>query len=481
MHIASRLALVLLGAGVGISVLGGCSTPPPAPAEPPNVVMVVIDTMRADRVGWNGAQPSVTPFLDALAARGAVLPNTFAQAPETRPSVASLFTSRHPIQHKVEELRSVLPPGERTLAESLKDHGWATGGFCANPSVLPNQGFAQGFERFDVPDFNADKHWKQRAADINARALQWIDDLGGRRPFFLYLQYMEPHAPYTVAAGELEALLEERKRPEPERARARSLLDTKTADDLLFTLDFSKTDRSMLSALADVYDAEVRDLDRALAALFAALEARGVLRNAIIVVTADHGEEFLEHARIGHGGMLYEETVRIPLAISGPGILPGQRLDDLASHVDLAPTVLALAGIPREPTYEGRSLAEPLRTRWWLSWLRGLFADEPAPAVLLSQPHETMMWSKNPLHRSGVVVGDEKLVVRTDGAVEAYDLGADPAEQMPASVDADRQAELRARLDALKDELGKRAGEPIVGTLDKQQKEGLRALGYIAD
>jgi len=480
MRITPALALTLLAAGLAG---GGCGQPPPAPTTPPNVVMVVIDTMRADRVGWNGGEPSLTPFLDALAARGAVLPNAFAQAPETRPSVASLFTSRHPMQHKVEKLSSVLPAAERTLAESLQEHGWATGGFCANPAVLPNQGFAQGFDRFDVPDFNADKHSKQRAADINARALSWIDGLGGRRPLFLYLQFMEPHAPYTVAPGELEALLEERQRPEAERARARALLDTKIADDLLFTLDFAKADRGMLGPLGDVYDAEVRDLDRSLAALFAGLEARGVLENAIIVVTSDHGEEFLEHVRIGHGGMLFEETVRIPLAISGPGIVPGQRLDDLASHVDLAPTVLALAGIPSEATFEGRSLAEPLRTRWWLARLRGLFGggDAPPPAVLLSQPYEKMMWTTAPLHRRGVVMGDEKLVERTDGAVEAYDLDADPSERAPAGVDAGRQAELRARLDAMTRDLSARSGEPIVGTLDHQQKEGLRALGYIAD
>jgi len=176
------LDVVVLGVVVlGVVVLGvvgsGCNEPPPPPG-PPNVVMVVIDTLRADRVGWWGERTGLTPFLDELASRGAVLPNAFAQAPETRPSVASLFTSRHPMQHGVYELRSALPQSERTIAEALHDHGWATGGFCANPSVLPTQGFTQGFEHFEVPDFFADKSTKQRAADVNARAQASVDGLG---------------------------------------------------------------------------------------------------------------------------------------------------------------------------------------------------------------------------------------------------------------------------------------------------------------
>lgn len=444
--------------------------------------MIVIDTLRADRVGWMAEKPGLTPFLDQLAARGAVLPHTFAQAPETRPSVASLFTSRHPYQHNVRELRSVLPATERTIAEVLHDNGWATGGVCANPGVLPIQGFAQGFDQFIVPDFNADKSNKQRSGDVNARALQWVDSLAGRRPLFLYLQYMEPHAPYNVSPFELEQLLEERKRPEAERVMARSLLSAKRADELMLQLDFSKTDRTMLGPLADVYDAEVRDLDRGIAQLFVELEARGVLKNAIVVITADHGEEFLEHVRLGHGGALYEQAVRIPLAISGPGVLPGQRLDDLASHVDLAPTVLALAGLPAETTFEGRSLAEPLRTRWWLSWLRGLFGggDAEPPAVLMTQPHETM-WGNFPVHAAGLVVGDDKLVVRRDGVIEAYDLSKDPSERTPQGLDEKTQAALRARMDAMNEDLETRAGEAVSGTLNNQQKEGLRALGYVED
>jgi arylsulfatase A-like enzyme len=471
-----RLVIVLLA----VMALG-CREPA-APPGPPNVVMVVIDTLRADRVGWMGesAEASLTPFLDGLAARGAVLPNAFAQAPETRPSVASLFTSRHPLQHGVRELRSVLPPAERTIAEVLHEHGWATGGFCANPSVLPSQGFTQGFDRFDVPDFYDDHRDKQRAADVNARALAWIDHLAGRRPLFLYLQYMEPHPPFTVPAGELERLLEERQRPDAQRAIARSLLVPKATDGLFMLLDFAEVDRGVLGPLADVYDAEVRDLDRALAALFAGLEARGVLTNAVVVVTADHGEEFLEHVRLGHGGALYEEAVRIPLAILGPGVVPGQRLGDVVSHVDLAPTILALAGLAPEPTFEGRSLAEPLRTRWWLTALRGWFdGDGEPPAALLSQPQESS-WGFRP-HADGLVVGADKLVVGRDGAIETFDLDDDPDERTPDALSDTRRAELRARLDAMKQDLGARAGEHIVGSLDRQQKEGLRALGYVAD
>jgi arylsulfatase len=483
--VAVRRARVLARVSLGAVVLGmvsGCSEPPPAPG-PPNVIMVVIDTLRADRVGWISRRTGLTPFLDQLAERGAVLPNAFAQAPETRPSVASLLTSRHPFQHNVRELRSVLPPAERTIAEVLHDHGWATAGFCANPSVLPDQGFAQGFDRFDVPDFYGDKHHKQRAADVNARALAWIDGLGDRRPLFLYLQYMEPHSPYTVPAGELERLLEERQRPEPERAIARALLVPQKADDLFLVLDFGEIDRNVLGPLADVYDAEVRELDRELATLFAGLETRGVLAKAVVVITADHGEEFLEHARLGHGGVLYQQAVHIPLAIIGPGVVPGQQLDDVASHVDLAPTVLSLAGLPAESTFEGRSLAEPLRTRWWLTALRGLFSgdgDAPPPAAILTQPHENM-WGGFELHQQGLIEGDDKLVVRRDGGVEAYDLDGDPEEREPNALDEARRTELRARLHAMTQDLGRRAGEPIIGSLDNQQKEGLRALGYIAD
>jgi arylsulfatase A-like enzyme len=462
----------------------GCAEPPPAPDRPPpNVILAVIDTLRADRVGWIRDGVTLTPFLDELASRGAVLPNAFAQAPETRPSVASLFTSRYPLQHGVQALNSVLPERERTVAEVLHEHGWVTAGFCANPAVLPNQGFAQGFDRFDVPDFFGPKDIKERARDVNARALAWLGGLGDRRPFFLYLQYMEPHTPYTVPANFLEALLEERRRPQDERARSRKLMAQNVEDPFFLTIDFSTFDRSTLGPMRDVYDAEVRDLDRSLATFFGELERRGLLENTVVIVTADHGEEFLEHVRVGHGGDLFQQAVHIPLAIVGPGVLPGQRLDAVVSHVDLGPTVLGLAGLAPEPTFEGRSIAPALGTRWWVTKLRALFGQEPdvpPPVAFLTQPEEETLGGFA-LHDHALVEGTDKVVVRRDGEVLAYDLADDPGEQVPHGLDAARRDELLTRLKATQADLTTRAGEPVTGSLDDRQIEGLRGLGYIAD
>ena len=323
--------------------------------ERPNVVVILVDTLRADHVGCYGATRPTTPNLDGmLAARGVVFERAYAQAPWTIPSVASLMSARWAGEVWRGDGESyTLPKRLPVLAVELGKLGYETAGFFANPTLLRENGFARGFDTFFTPEDPRAALERLHADELTRRVRRWLD-VRGDRPFFVYAHYMDPHDPYQ----------------NPDNADGRSPFDPHYRGNMAGTfvhglylgklaLQDPAADVAHLSAL---YDDEVRYWDRSFGALMQAFDD-DTLRRTLFVVTADHGEELHDHGGWKHGRTLFEEQLRVPLVFRWDGQLPaGKRLPEPARLMDVAPTLLAAAGGKAPAEWQGRDL---------LPWLRG--------------------------------------------------------------------------------------------------------------
>lgn len=453
-------ALLLAG-----SVAACSSTPEP----PPNVVVVVADTLRADRLGAYGNPRGLTPFLDTLAERGALFRSARATCSWTNPSVASILTSRHPYQHGIMSFTSTLQDDELTLAEALQRRGYATAGFSANYLINTELGFAQGFDRYSaVPVVEDGKPTSKRAGEITAEALAWLDQLphgAPAKPVFLYLQYMEPHVPYRPSSASLAHVFGDRPQPSVQQASAFAFVGNMT----------NPLDPVRLAATREVYDATVHTLDESLRTLFHELERRGILEHALVIVTADHGQEFGDHGNIGHGYTLFGEVLHVPLLVLAPGRPAPAEIAAPVSLVDLAPTILDWVGGAAPPSFTGRSLRPLIERRTsWTGWLRPAPAPQPLLAEL-TRTEELDRRRRSP-HTQAVILGSHKLIAGIDGEREYYDLAADPAERAPDALTAAQRATLE---DARVTLLAAAATQPAQpAAIDDATRDRMRALGY---
>ncbi len=299
-----------------------------------NVIFILIDTLRADHVGAYGYFRDTTPFLDDFARNHLMYDLAIAPAPWTCPSMASIFTSLYPSAHGVFKYReedgtytmsSIIDPDLITLAEVLQQHGYRTAGVTANAWVAEDLGFAQGFDTFVTVDYSS-------AEKLNEEAVKILNSKDFvRSPFFLYVHYMEPHSPYN--------------HPESYAVYHDRIEGTHYSDDA--------------HILLNRYDNAIHYLDAKLAELFAYLEEKDLYDDSIIVITADHGEEFGEHGGFtgAHGFNVHQEDVHVPLLLK-TGRLK-KRVSRVVSVIDLYPTLLDLLEIPFDSTtIQGISLFE---------------------------------------------------------------------------------------------------------------------------
>ena len=270
---------------------------------------------------------------------------------------------------------------------------------------------------------------------------------------------MEPHSPYKPLEGALERILAGRKPP-----------DLDEVNRFAFVGNDVEVDDRVLRDLQDVYDAEVLSLDTELRRLFKGLGARGLLENAIVVVTSDHGEEFKEHGLIGHEKTLFGEVTRVPLLMALPGRDAPAEVTEAVSLVDLAPTLLSLIGRPIPPSFEGRSLL----SRSGQASPSGLAYSE------LIVP-ETGGWRRFGPHQRSVVRGGHKLIAGIGGEMEYYDLRRDPAERNPNALSEAERAALREELEKVQQGIASRGGAREVKPIDDATREQIRALGYDTD
>ncbi len=450
---AARAGLATLAAA---ALVGGAG----CAGDRPNVIVVVVDTLRADRVGVAGGRRGLTPFLDSLGESGVIFPNAYSTSSWTNPAVASLFTSRYPSQHRVTTFESRLADAEETLAERLRAAGWRGLGVVGNFRLTQALGFAQGFDVWFSRLFARKATTQQLAQDTIRYYDRHVARFFWRRwqPLLLYLQPMEPHAPYDPPAEARRAFA---RPPGP---------GTSESEAMAKVISIPRWDALSPDEVAYVeslYDAEVAALDARLRRLFTRLRTRGLLDHAIVVVTADHGEEFGEHGGFLHGFALYEESVRVPLIMTGPGLPAGRVVRDEVSLVDVAPTVLELLGLPPEPRFEGRSLLSRL-------------GDGDATDVVLELPPTGSVIDAR-RHSAGLLYDGIKVLAtrRSREGSEAFDLRHDPAEMHPDPPAIAQEATmLRARLERRRHALATRAGTAETGVIDAGTRERLRALGY---
>ena len=318
----------------------------------PDVIFISIDTLRRDAVGAYGNPAGFTPNLDRLAARGVRLADLRAPSSWTLPSHGAMLTGRYPWSLGLRTVADALPPRARTLAEELAARGYDTYGVVTHLFVDAPYGFGQGFDRIDHPN-------SERAADTVALAERWLAKRRANVPAFLFLHFYDPHWPYRPPADVPDRLLAgttEADRREVDRH-----------NDAFELIDALRGGPPSLTATARaLYHAEIWAVDRELGRLFDRLDRAG--RPTIVVVTADHGEMFGEHDMYGHGMTLFEDEIRVPGLLAGPGIPADRVVEGPCSSVDLLPTLLGCLDLPVPPGLDGRNLAAEMRLGQPLPW-----------------------------------------------------------------------------------------------------------------
>lgn len=402
------------------------------PAAPPSIILIVVDTLRADHLGLAGYEDRPTsPNLDALAEHAFVFDNAYASAPWTRTSLASLFTSKHPMEHLVlaegEEHENRLDERFVTLAEYFDGLAYDTAAFTANPHYAfgLEQGIAHNHRRFGLI-----------ASNLFRDAGGWLrQHLSApiRRPYFLLVHSIDPHDRYRHHEQFPWA-------PRDSNLREVShLFPADSGEGVGESCDMSRARKLSPSELAEMiacYDQEIAYTDNELGHFLSMLKKSGELQKSIVIFTADHGEEFLDHGGYWHGCTLYDELVKVPLVVWVPW-LEGRRIRETVGLVDLFPTLVDLVD-PKS------SLKSELSGQSLLPLLRGERFTE-GPIFLATE-------FRGPV-RYGVISGKHKLSVDATGRRELFDLEVDPAEERNLAEAPTRQSR-RRKMEALLRSIG---------------------------
>jgi arylsulfatase A-like enzyme len=387
----------------------------------PNVLLLVMDTTRADRCSFNGYERPTTPRLAEFAADATVFTEAWSPAGWTGPAHASLFTGLRPEHHGFSGgSRYHLGLEPPTLAEILAKAGWSTGAFSNNAMVSPEFGLTRGFTSVDPGPLRSPRKYPW-AHETHALAATWAEaESRAGRPFFLFINDMEPHEPYTPDADEQARFVRGDPGPE-ELATARRF---GFADTVRYTLRLEEKSPREIGLLSDLYDAEIATLDREIGVLLDRLRKTGILDDTIVVIAGDHGEYFGEHHVLEHGP-LYRAGRHVPLLVRYPGTFDGgRRVASVVRLEDVMPTVLQLCRQTAPPALDGASLAANLDGR--IS--RAFEGEEPTVRSRV----ESLVPGVNgsPMARGARAVFDGRFhyVEYSDGAHELYDVSRDPRE-----------------------------------------------------
>jgi len=484
---------VIAAVALAVVVLGCKQERPSPPDSSPNLLLISIDTLRADHLGCYGYERPTSPNIDAFAARATLFSDALSTAPKTAESHMSMFTSLYPTVHGIGTLPDdadmesdvpVLSPEVRTLAEILHERGYATAGTHGGGFMDAKFGFGKGFDTYERSDLDA--------------TVEWLEENAAKRPFFVFYHTYEVHDPYTpqppydtMFTGEYKGRIEHR------RDRLQEQLGSE--DWSLIAARYwelvDEDDPADARHLEALYDGEIASIDKALVALLEAIDEHAP--NTLVVILSDHGEEFGEHGQFTHD-QIYRELLHVPLIIREPGQTRGARVDEPVSLIDLAPTLLDLLGLPSPEQFQGQSLV-PLIEASKAGQPTETAAGKRKPSPFAGTAHaaseaavpETELYSSLPGAKM-YALGDGKLhLISTERGFELYDMKVDPGqtnnllrgsgakspltkesfEQMQTWLSQRQQANLLLR---------KRYDDTAAtDQLDAETIEQLRALGYL--
>jgi arylsulfatase A-like enzyme len=443
---------------LGNLTLAAASAPPPAPSpRPRHLVLVSIDTLRADHLGCYGYGRPTSPAIDAIAREGVVFEDASATSPWTKPSHASLLTGLFPGRNGATTMESLLRHDVAHLASLLSGHGFETSAIV-NSRWLTSHGLERGFRHFKSIDYI---QGRRESSPVTETVAAWLATRDRAKRLFLFVHYMDVHSDY-MSLPEYEQMFVG-PYSGPITGSTQQLYRVKEG-----VLDLSEPDVRHLRAL---YDAGIRQVDARLGQLFAHLGREGLLAESLVVITADHGEEFLEHGGVIHGFTQYQEVIRVPLIFRGPGIPGNIRVRAPVSLVDIMPTCLGLLGLPAPARLDGVAV-----DRLWrdprarldgrlLYFEADVTFPPPRPGAAPPGPHRAVRNERFKLHRN----------IRT-GETALYDLLEDPGERI--NVKAKHPGVAAELLGQLKRYLEGQS-EPASLPLTERELEALKALGYI--
>ncbi|MBM3307963.1 MAG: sulfatase-like hydrolase/transferase [Candidatus Eisenbacteria bacterium] len=417
--------------------LTGASCGPRKPARQPNVVLIVIDSLRADHLAYYGYDVDTTPFLSTVIPRGVAFRRVHSTSSWAAPAAASLVTSLYPAQHGVHSgvlatrtLQDIdprvtlnrLPAGVGTMAEALRGAGYSTWGVSDDVDVSPDLGFDRGFDRFE-------HRTEIGASVVNAIVRGWAGEIRGAAPYFLYIHYSDPRRPYVTRAPWYTP-----RRREREDAMA-------------------------------AYDSEISYVDDHVRALY---ELLGWDRDTWLIVMSVHGEEFRDHGDWYHGRTLHGEVLSVPLIFaSAAGDLKPRRVEEPISIVDVLPTVREIAGLAPDPADMGLSLMPVIRGDASPSLDRVVFAELRSPPWYGGREIKAAMR------------GHLKYVLTLPDREELFNIAADPGESRDLAWNRpDLRAELRGEIERLEAEAPRYADEPLRVVIDPRTVERLRSAVY---
>lgn len=457
-------SLAVLAALACVVLAPGCTRPPDGASDaaaeagaPPSVLVITIDTLRADHVGAYGYARPTTPRLDALVAEGALFETAYAPSSTTAPSHATLFTGRQPLAHGVVRNGVALDAGIPTMASLLAQAGYRTAAFVSSYPVAAKFGLAHGFAHYD-DDFGAEggtmksTRWQRERGDDGAldrvgaatvdAALAWLEAQRDGAPLLIWVHLFDPHAPYAP--------------PPP------------------YDTTFTSTDPSPQQQAIDAYDGEILYADAQVGRLVAAFDGATGGRG-LVIVTSDHGEGLWEHGYPGHNRGLWEEEVRIPLIVRRHGaIAPGRRVTEPVHLIDVLPTVVAAAGVAAPDGLSGVDLAAVLDGRTKIAADRAIYLTRSYFGERPRKKHKERGWA------FGLRRGAWKLIeAPSEGRRELYDLTRDPDEMHDRAGDEPGEAsELAALIERWRAQEDARRGSALIEPA-RDVRQRLRALGYV--
>jgi arylsulfatase A-like enzyme len=449
--------LILLGSVIIVIIAGWIVYPFLQTRKPHNLVLFTLDTTRTDHLSVYGYRLKTTPNIDRIASEGIRFQEVYAPMPSTEPSHSTMFTSKFPISHGVLKNGFTLSDQNVTMAEVLKQHGYQTAAVISSFPLNHKFGFSQGFDFYNDrlkgknPSLTR-KHWMgadvngqfdRRADSTTNQALKWLKEKRDpTKPFFLWVHYFDPHGPYDP--------------PEPYRSKY-------------------KVAGSVLDQMLSYYDGEIEFMDSQLARLVEYLDSNKLRDNTLLVIVGDHGEGLMQHGRLEHGLLIYDEAVLVPLIFRMPSaISSGKAIQGPVSLVDLMPTVLHLMKIPvANLTFQGKDLAPLIEG--------GADPDFGRSIFLQRRLYETGAIEDNfVIHglKFGIRSGRWKYIeALEEGTKELYDLQNDPGE-LHNIYDANVQVadQLATSLHSWEHQYATAGPNQQIS---KEDQERLNALGYI--